>query len=160
VEADLERAAGWLNALHDGEAMFPGYDAARLGDRLQRLPAGYGLQQLRIGDGAVVGVWQSGERVVRESGGRRSESVRAWVLDYGLASPRAAAELEGLLRAWCGELSARGVTHLSLFATDASPVAPLLRDLAETVSPVEFQSAMPEPRDLDRSGLYVDHVYW
>ena len=111
-----------MNALHDREAMYPGCDAARLGERLRRLPGAYGLQELRMGDGAVVGVWQSGERVVRES--------------------------------------ARGVTHLSLFATEASRAAPLLRAWQRRSRPSNSGPPMPEPHDLAARGLYVDHVYW
>lgn len=101
TEQDLGRAASWLNALHAREAMFPSYDATSLGERLRRLPESYGLGELRMGEGAVVGVWRSGERVFRESSHGSTESTRAWVLDYGLAGPEARPELERLLRCWC-----------------------------------------------------------
>ena len=160
VEGDLAAAAAWMNTLHGPAEMFLPYDVVRLRQRLARNPTQYGFPQIRLTDGAVVGVWDAQEHIVRESAAGASESLRAWVLDYGIASPSALGALEQLLRSWCGELAARGVTHLSLFCHDASPAAPLVRDLAETIAPVEFQSSVPEPADLAARGLYVDPIYW
>lgn len=160
VEGDLAVAAAWMNTLHGLAEMFMPYDVGRLRERLARHPKQYGFPQLRLAEGAVVGVWDAQERIVREGAAGRSESLCAWVLDYGIASPDALGALDHLLRSWCGELTARGVTHLSLFSHDASPAAPLVRDLAETIAPSEFQSSVPEPADLAARGLYVDPIYW
>jgi hypothetical protein len=52
------------------------------------------------------------------------------------------------------------VTHLSVFFSDASPAAPLLRSLAESALEIEFQCNVPEPPDSVERGLYVDPVYY
>ena len=159
TRADAARVAALLNAAHEREELFFPYDAERLTTRLERAPERYGFGQLRLCDDAVVGIWEDGEQRILERGDAREESRRATVLDWGFA-PGGLASLERLLRAACGELAGRGITQLSVFASTASPAAPLLRTLAESIVEIEFQCLLPEPSDSAERGVYVDPVYY
>lgn len=160
TRADAPRIVALLNACHQREEMYLPYDEERLARRVARLPDQYGWAELWLEGDAVVGVWEAGERCTREEQGRSTESVRAYVLDYGLDPRCGRGDLERVLRAWCTRLRDRGVTHLSIFSSPASPGADVIRDLAETVLEVQFQSRLPEPPDVAARGFYVDHVYY
>jgi len=158
--ADAPRIAALLNAAHGREELFQPRAAEDIAARLARVPESYGFAQLWLTEKAVVGVWEDGEERIFERTGSREESRRATVLDWGLAAGGGLASLEALLRAWCSRLAARGVSHLSVFASDASPAAPLLRSLAESIVEIEFQCLLPEPSDSMERGLFVDSVYY
>lgn len=157
---EASRIAALLNACHEREEMFLPYDEDRLAQRLGRLPDQYGWTQLWLEQDAVVGVWEADERCIRDENGRSTESVRAYVLDYGFEPQRGLPGFERLLRAWCARLAERGVTHLSIFSSPASPGSVLIRDLAETIAEARFQSRLPEPPGVAERGFYVDHVYF
>jgi len=158
--ADAPRIAALMNEGHRREELFLPRDAEGVAARLARVPESYGFAQLWLTEDAVVGVWEDGEERILERAGSREESRRATVLDWGFSSEDGVASLEALLRAWCARLAARGVTHLSLFASDASPAAPLLRSLAESIVEIEFQCLLPEPSDSAERGVFVDPVYY
>jgi hypothetical protein len=160
--ADAPQIAAWLDAAHEGEALYRPSDAGRLADRLARAPGGYGFEHVWLDGSAVVGVWEDREQRVLERDGTRDESVRATVLDWGFAggAPEGLRSLERLLRSWCVHLSGRGVTHLSVFFSHASPAARLLRRLAESVIEIELQSTLPEPSEARERGVHVDPVYY
>jgi hypothetical protein len=157
---DASRIAALLNACHAREEMFLPYDEGRLASRLDRLPDQYGWAQLWLEGDAVVGVWEAGEHCRRDENGRSTVSVRAYVLDYGFAPQGGMRDFEHLLRAWCARLADRGVTHLSIFSSPASPGAALIRALAETIVDVQFQCGLAESADVSERGFYVDHVYF
>lgn len=159
--ADASHIAILLNRTHEGEEMFLPTDPARVMARLTRAPECYGFEQLLLTDQAVVGVWQDGEERTHELGGTREESRRATVVDWGTASESGLPALEMLLRAWCGHLAARGVTHLSIFGSDATPAGGLLRSLAESVVDIELRcTGVAEPVDSVARGVYVDPIYY
>jgi hypothetical protein len=160
TRADAARIVALVNACHEREEMFLPYDEGRLVSRLDRLPNQYGWTQLWLEGDAVVGVWEAGELCVRDENGKTTESVRAYVLDYGFDPQRGLRDFERLLRAWCARLVDRGVTHLSIFSSPASPGSELIRDLAEAVVEVQFQCRLGEPPDVSECGFYVDHVYF
>jgi hypothetical protein len=158
--ADAPRIAALLNAAHGREELFRPRDAEDVAARLTRVAESYGFAQLWLTEDAVVGVWEDREERIFERAGSRDESRRATVLDWGFAAGGGVASLEALLRAWCARLAGRGVSHLSVFASDASPAAPLLRSLAESVIEIEFQCLLPEPSDSGERGLFLDPVYY
>jgi len=158
--ADAPHIAALLNAGHAREELFVPRDSEELAASLARVPERYGFAQLWLTEDAVVGVWEDGEERILERAGSREESRRATVLDWGFASGGGVGSLEALLRAWCARLAARGVTHLSLFASDPSPAAPLLRSLAESIVEIELQCSLAEPSDSDERGVFVDPVYY
>ncbi|MBI1814796.1 MAG: hypothetical protein HYR72_07450 [Deltaproteobacteria bacterium] len=160
TRADAARIVALVNACHEREEMFLPYDAGRLASRLDRLPESYGWARVWLEGEAVVGVWESGELCVRDENGKTTESVRAYVLDYGFDPQRGLRDFERLLRAWCARLADRGVTHLSIFSSPASLGSELIRDLAEAVVEVQFQCRLGEPPDVSERGFYVDHVYF
>jgi hypothetical protein len=89
------------------------------------------------------------------------ESRRGLVLDYGFCDDaQGRADFEALLRAWCALALEAGQTHLSIFTSDPSRNAELLRRVATKIEPYEFPSSLPEPDDLAHSGLYVDQIYF
>ena len=160
--AEAEAIAQRLNAFHGAQEMFVPYTVASLRERLERAPALNSWDKVWLTDNALVGVWPAGEalKVVTETNGARSESVRALVLDYAFA-PGAEDEFEALLRAWCGWTAARGIDTLSIFTSRASPGVDRLRALAREVERYNMWTpgiAVPEG-EADR-GLYVDPVYF
>ncbi len=151
-----------LNAFHGQEEMFVPYDEARLRARLARAPQLYGLDKILVSEKALVGVWPAGDclRVVTETNGSRTESVRGLVLDYAYA-PGGEGDFEKLLRTWCGLLAARGMDRLSLFSSHNSPGVNLLRSLAaECEEFFMWTPGLPVPEGADSRGLYVDPVYF
>ncbi|HME70414.1 MAG TPA: hypothetical protein VKM54_11180 [Myxococcota bacterium] len=158
--ADAPRIAALLNAGHGREELFLPRDAEEVAARLARVPESYGFPRLWLTEDAVFGVWEDGEERILERAGSREESRRATVLDWGFVPGDGVDSLEALVRAWCARLATRGVTHLSLFASDASPAAPLLRSLAESIVEIEFQCLLPEPSDSAERGFFVDPVYY
>ena len=159
--ADAARIAALANACHAGEEMFLPFDEARLSRRLGRLPAVYGWKDVWIGGDAAVGVWNAGERCLREAPeGAVSESTRAFVLDYGFAPQRGLADFERLLRAWCRPLAGEGATHLSIFTSPGSPGEALIRGLAESTAELRLQSSAAEPAGVAGRGVFVDHLYF
>ncbi|HXX49251.1 MAG TPA: hypothetical protein VEN47_13555, partial [Myxococcota bacterium] len=121
TSADAPRIVALLNSAHGREELFTPHDTDGVAARLARLPARYGFAQLWLTENAVVGVWEDEEERILERAGSREQSRRATVLDWGFASPGGVASLEALVRGWCARLAARGVSHLSLFASNSSP---------------------------------------
>ena len=160
TRGDAPRIVALLNACHEREEMFLPYDKHRLAIRLERLPEQYGWTQQWLEGDAVVGVWEAGEECIRDANGTSTASVRAYVLDYSFAPHRGLQDFERLVRAWCTRLVDRGITHLSIFSSPASPGSSLIRDLAETVAEVQFQCRLAEPSAISERGFYVDHVYF
>lgn len=151
-----------LNAFHADEEMFVPYTVESLTARLTRAPDLYGWDRLWLADGAVVGVWPAGRalRIVTERGGVQSHSDPGLVLDYAFA-PGTEAAFEGLLRAWCGWLAARGLDRLTLFTSPHGPGADLLTSLADEVEPYNMWTpGIPVPAGAEVRGLYVDPIYF
>ncbi len=160
--ADAVEIACRLNAFHGGEEMFVPYTEEGLARRVERAPDLYGWERLWLTDGAVVGVWPAGKalRSIIETSGVRRETSPAVVLDYAFA-PCAEAEIEGLLRAWCGWLAPRGMDSLVIYTSPGSSGAGSLRGLARTVG--EFFMWTPGivvPPGAEGRGLYADAVYF
>jgi hypothetical protein len=154
--------AGLLNDFHGGEEMFVPYTVESLTARLSRAPDLYGWDRLWLADGAAVGVWAAGRalRIVTERGGIQTHSDPGLVLDYAF-TPGAEAAFEGLLRAWCGRLAARGLDRLTLFTSPRGPGAELLRSLADEVEPYNMWTpGIPVPPGAEDRGLYVDPIYF
>jgi hypothetical protein len=160
--ADAAAIVAQLNAFHAGEEMFVPYTEATLAARLSRAPDLYGWDKVWLADGAVVGVWPAGRalRIVTERDGAQTHSDPGLVLDYAIA-PGAEAAFEGLLRAWCGWLAARGIDRLTLFTSPNGPAAGLLTALADEVEPYNMWTpGVPVPAGAETRGLYVDPVYF
>jgi GNAT superfamily N-acetyltransferase len=160
--ADAPAIIERLNTFHGSEEMFAPYSSESLTARLERAPRQYSWDKVWMTDGALAGVWPAGDslRVVSETGGVRTESVRGVVLDYGCA-PAAEGELESLLRAWCGWIGQRGMDTLSIFTSPASPGVELLRSLARDVETFDMWAPrIADPAGTDGRGLYVDPIYF
>jgi hypothetical protein len=151
-----------LNAFHGGEEMFVPYTEGSFSARLARAPDLYDWERVWLADGAVVGVWPAGRarRAVTERGGEQAFSEPGVVLDYAF-EPGAEAAFEGLVRAWCGWLRARGMNRLMLLTSPASPGADLIRGLADEVSEFNhWTPGVPPPADAAEKGLYIDPIYF
>jgi hypothetical protein len=160
--ADASEIVARLNRFHAEEEMFVPYTDASLAARLARAPDLYGWDRLWLSDRALVGVWPAGRalRVVTERGGTQTHSDPGLVMDYA-AEPGAEAELERLLRAWCGWLAPLGIDRLTLFTSPLSPAAGQLRSLADEVEPYDMWTpGVPVPAGAETRGLYVDPVYF
>jgi hypothetical protein len=160
--ADSEALAERLNAFHGEEEMFVPYSAGSLSARLERAPDLYSWDRVWLTDHAMVGVWPAGDalRVVSQTHGVRSDSVRGVVLDYAF-SPGAEDEFEALLRAWCGWLAERGMDRLSIVTSPASPGVEMLKALAREVEPYNMWTpGIAVPDGAAERGLYVDPVYF
>jgi hypothetical protein len=160
VPDDAARIAALVNATHGRSETFVPYTIESLTERLARAPASYAWPQLRVDSYAFLGVWPVLERVTVETSNGRRESVRALALDWGFDGPHGLDELEALLHSACTELAAAGATHLSVFASDATPGADRVRGLAQTIAPFTFNCMIPEPPDTAERGLYVDPVFF
>lgn len=156
---DASRIVEVLNTCHQSEEMHVPYTVESFTARLERAPDLYSWEQVWLTDRAVVGVWPAGLRVVREEDGRRTETVRATVLDYGFL-PGAEAEFEQLLRVWCGWLSQHGHSELSVLTSEGSPNYPILAKLASQMDAYLFRMGAPEPEGAAQRGLYVDGIYF
>lgn len=148
-----------LNECHDREEMYLPYTVESLTARLERAPELYTWHDLLLGDGAVLGVWPAGMRVVTDDDGRRTESVRAVTLDHGFVAG-AEGELERLLGATCSTLRDAGHTELMMLTSQGSPNHGLVQRLATTLDPFAFRMAVPEPDGTVDRGVYVDPVYF
>jgi hypothetical protein len=142
------------------EALFVPRDETTVTERLTRAPDLYSWADVQLGDGAVAGVWASGETRTSRRDGEVVSSTRAAVLDYGFATG-AEAELEALLRAWCARLSSRGVSHLGIFSSPPSPGFELLSGLGDVAEPYDVCVPSHEsPPDLTSTGVFTDAVYF
>lgn len=160
--ADAEAIAERLNGFHDPEEMFVPYTAESLVARMERAPDLYSWDRVWMLGGAVVGVWPAGGalKVITETRGVRTETVRGVVLDYAFA-PGAESAFEALLRAWCAAAATRGIDTLSIFTSPASPGGDLIRALArETDGFFMWTPGIEEPEGAKDRGLYVDAVYF
>ena len=160
--ADLEQIVELLNRSRGQEEMYFPYDADSLRARLERAPDLYSWDRVWLTDNAVLGVWPAGDqiRVVTESNGQRQAARHGLVLDYGYL-PGAEAELEQLLRAWCGWLADHGHSHLSIFTSEGSRGYPVIQKLAEHLERFDLWTPpIPEPEGAARNGIYIDQVYF
>ena len=75
--------------------------------------------------------------------------------------PAAEAELEALLRAWCGALVPAGIDTLVIYTSPASPGTRLINGLGRATG--EFFTWTPGikvPADAGQRGLYTDAAYF
>jgi hypothetical protein len=159
---DVDRIVELLNGCHRAEELYLPYTAETLAARMVRAPEQYSWERLWVTDGAVVGVWPAGEsiKVIIERGGEQTVSRRGLVLDYGFADG-AEAELEALLRAWCGWLADGGFDTLSVFTSERSPGCEMLRGMATEVDAFDMWTpGIPVPAGAEEHGLYVDQIYF
>ena len=162
---DADRIVELLNATHEGVELFVPYTPDSLTARLERAPDVYGWNDLLLTDRAVAGTWMAGRTHTR----RRKDappddegvrSVRALVLDYGFAAG-AEDELVALLAVVARRALDAGMTHLSVFTSDAAPGSSVLRELATEIEPYELATPYtPEPEGAAARGLYVDQIYF
>jgi len=160
--ADAGKIVATLNAFHGGEEMFVPYTEERFAARMARAPKQYSWDKVLMTEKALVGVWPAGDslKVITETNGKRTESVRGLVLDYAFA-PGGEKDLENLLRTWCAALAARGMDRLSLFTSPNSPGTALLRALATEIEEFFMWSpGLPVPEGAETRGIYVDPVYF
>ncbi len=160
--ADAPALVDLLNSFHGREEMYLPYTVESLSARLGRAPELYSWDKVWMTGDAMVGVWPAGEslRVVSETGGVRTESVRGLVLDYAFR-PGAEREFEALLRAWCRSSHERGIDTLSIFTSPSSPGVDTLRPLAREIEPFNMWTpGIAEPPDTRDHGLYVDPIYF
>jgi hypothetical protein len=157
--ADIARR---LNRFHDAEELFVPYTAESFAARVERAPDLYGWDKVWLTDGAIVGVWPAGAalRSVTETGGVQTVTVPAVVMDYAFA-PGAEAELDALLRAWCGALTARGVDTLVIYTSPASPGSALVNSLGRSTGDFfTWTPGIAVPEGAAERGLYTDAAYF
>ena len=160
--ADAEAIAQRLNAFHGAEELFVPYDAASLAARMARAPDLYGWDRIWMTQRSLVGVWPAGDaqRVITTTGGARTVSVSGVVLDYAFDAG-AEAELEALLRAWCGWLAPQGMDTLVTYTSPASPGSDLITGLARSTERFfMWTPGIAAPADSELRGLYTDGVYF
>jgi hypothetical protein len=81
------------------------------------------------------------------------------VLDYGFREGAEEAFVS-LVRSICGELSAAGITELSVFTSAGSRGRDTLASLAKRIEPYRVRTPIPEPADAANHGVYVDQLYF
>jgi hypothetical protein len=160
--ADAAEIAQRLNGCHEAEELFVPYTAASFAARVERAPDLYGWDKVWLTDGALVGVWPAGRalRTVTDVAGVQTVTTPAVVMDYAFA-PGAEAQLEALLRAWCGELQPAGIDSLVIYTSPASPGAALIDRLGRaTTEFFTWTPGIPVPPAASRRGLYTDAAYF
>jgi hypothetical protein len=160
--ADGREIVERLNACHGAEEMFVPYTAESVSRRMGRAPDLYGWDRVWLTDGALVGAWAFGDalRMITEVGGKRTVSRSGVVLDYAFA-PGAEAELEALLRAWCGRLAGEGFDTLVIYSSPASPGAAMLERLGQGAERFfMWTPGIAVPYGAEGRGLYVDAAYF
>ena len=163
--ADAARIVELLNGTHHREELFLPFTVESLRARLERASDIYSWSDLRISDRVVVGTWMAGRTHVRRTMDDGAEasgqaSVRGLVLDFGF-EPGAEDELAALLPVVAADALAAGMTHLSVFTSDASPGSDVLRSLATDLEHYELATPYtPEPEGASTRGLYVDQIYF
>jgi GNAT superfamily N-acetyltransferase len=157
--ADATRIADLLAASHAGEELALDFDEAWVERRLTRSPRDYSWPHVRLSKRAVLGVWDSGLRIVRVAASGTTTTRTASVLDWGFA-PGAEAEMEALLRSACSTLATAGVDDLTIFTSPPSRGRSLLADLARAVRICRVSTAGIRPRSPETTGTYVDPVYF
>ena len=156
---DAPRIADLLSASHAAEELALGFDAAWVEERLTRSPRDYSFGNVILSGCAVLGVWDSGLRMVRKDAGGSVETRTATVLDWGF-EPGAEAEMESLIRSACSTLASAGVDDLVTFSSPPSRGRVLLAGLARSVEPFLVRTGGLMPRDDARNGVYVDPIYF
>ncbi|HUP84466.1 MAG TPA: hypothetical protein VM143_02255 [Acidimicrobiales bacterium] len=161
TEEDSDRVIDVLNRCHADEEVFLPYSSDSWRSRLARAPELYSWREVRVGEGAVLGVWAAGLRVsVQQSGASApSKAVRAVALDHGFLPGHEGAFM-ALLDDVRAELAARGHTELTFVLSEASPAFPLVAPIATRKEPFAFRMAIPEPDGTVARGVYVDTVYF
>ena len=155
TQADAERIRDLINQTHAGEALFHPYDASDLEARFSRARDSYSWQNVRLTDGAVLGVWFAGEDRHYVTADAEWNETRAIILDYGFAQSDASA-LEALLRSCATEALDRGVSHITLFCSERAPAWQTLRPLAGRVESYFVSCTVPEPDGATERGIYID----
>lgn len=157
---DADHVVRILNECNGRSALYLPYTEGSLRSRLTRDPMQYGWGDLRLTEGAVVGVGRNLLRVTKERDGVVEETRRALVLDHGFRAGREA-EYGALLRWWCDDVGRRGATHLAVFTSERSPTYRVVTALADRLEPFDFWAfEVAEPRALAEGGFYVDPVYF
>lgn len=156
---DLNRIADLLNATHGRSAGFGRLDPGAVSQRFLRAPQSYGLPNVLVGERAIVGAWDEQTVVTYASADQVREERSATVLDYG-CEPDATDELIALLRQHCARLADAGITRLSLYTSEASPLSTELQSIAKTTETFLYRSRLPEPGAARAEGIYVDPIYF
>jgi hypothetical protein len=156
---DATRVAELLAHSHGNEELALDFDAAWVEQRLGRFPRDYSWSHLILSERAVLGVLDSGLRIVRADDSGSTVTRTATALDWGFA-PGAEIEMEALLRAACTNLAAAGVDDLVVFSSPPSRGRDLLAGLARAVEGFRVGTGGLQPRTASTSGVYVDPVYF
>jgi hypothetical protein len=112
-----------------------------------------------LSEGAALGVWDSGLRIVRASADGTKGTRTATVMDWGF-EPAAEAQMEALLRGTCARLATEGVDDLVIFSSPASRGRSLLVGHARLIEPFRVFTAGAKPTRNGTDGTYVDPVYF
>ncbi len=147
-----------LNSGHAHEELYLPYTKASFNARLEQAPDLYTWGHLRLGDGAVIGVWPA-DLTVTIDDGTPVRRTRAVTLDHGFVDG-AAAEFEQLLRASCRELLRSGHRDLTIMTSRGSPNYEVINALAHRTDSFVLNIELPEPPDTIEHGLYTDAVYF
>jgi GNAT superfamily N-acetyltransferase len=156
---DAELVVEMINASHAHDELFLPRTAESLTARMERAPTQYSWRDLLIGDGAVVGVWRGGWRVIRNHHNHVFVGLQDNILDYGFL-PGAEGELLRLLRAVCGpagRTAAEG--YVGMWTSVGSTAYPSLTALAGLQWPYELHSDIPEPATTGRRGVHLDALH-
>jgi hypothetical protein len=157
--ADAPRIAQLLASSHGEEELALDFDAVWVEERLNRSPHDYGWPDVKLSERAVLGVWDSGLRMVRLDHSGESETRTATCLDWGF-EPGAEAEIEALLRSACSTLADSGVDDLVVFTSPPSLGRDALARLARRVDRFFVNTPGAAPSKDSTHGLYVDPIYF
>jgi hypothetical protein len=154
--ADAPAVIDILNRGHAGEELYVPSTTASLTARFERAADLSTWKHVRIGDGAVLGVWPADFDVVIDDG-TPVRTTRSVALDHGYVAG-AEDEFEQLLRSYCRELLALGHDEVTIMTSEGARGYELIRRLAHRMDPFAFNIDVPEPPGTTERGL--DAVYF
>lgn len=152
---DSAEICALLNSTHEGQVLYKLLDEASLSARCNTI-ATYGEEDFFAVNGAVMGVWRSGERNVLTHGDQKDVYHLAFALDYGF---RDTACLMTLIDAICPSLAEDGITHLCFLCDTRAPEFAPLSERAGDVERFGFNT-LPFLAEAFQCGVvYCDGVY-
>lgn len=156
---DAVRIAELLSASHAEEELAPEFEAAWVTTRLSRSPRDYSWRNIVLSEHAMLGVWDSGLRIVRKTASSTTAARTATALDWGY-EPGAEDEMQALVRSACASLASLGVDDLLIFTSPPSRGRNPLAGLARAIEPFRVSTLGVPPCADATAGIYVDPIYF
>lgn len=147
-----------LRATHGQEELRPPFTDAWFRKRFGTI-ASYGLNDIRMTDNAMLGLWLPRDEVKDVSPEVTRECVMGYVPDYGFTGPTGLSEFLTLLDDARARAANAGCTHLIIYSSKGSPGAQAIAERAAWNDELLLTGFTPEPSGTTTNGIYTDSFY-